>query len=42
MGNPTIIERLRELIGHIAWHVFLWSIHMTSEQYVAYVVDEIE
>ena len=33
MSNPTLIDRVRWFIGGIAWDVFLWSIHMTNEQY---------
>lgn len=33
MGNPTFIDRVRGVIGALAWRVFLWSIRMTDEQY---------
>lgn len=31
--EPTLLDNVRGLIGHIAWFVFLWSIKMTDEQY---------
>lgn len=25
MGQPTKIERLKKIIGHFAWKVFIWA-----------------
>lgn len=34
MGKQSFRDRVREFIGGIAWDVFLWSIRMTTEQYL--------
>ena len=33
---PTIslLDRLKNFIGHIAYSIFLWSLSMTNEQYL--------
>ena len=33
MGKASILEKLRQFIGSIAWRVFLWSISSTEEIY---------
>ncbi len=37
MGNQTFMDRIRGIIGHVAWLVFLWSIRMTAEEFDSYV-----
>ena len=33
MGNGTIIEKIKEIITHIVWPIFLWSVGHTAESY---------
>jgi len=33
MGELTILDRIREFIGDIAWNVFLWSHRWTEDKY---------
>lgn len=35
MTNQTLGEKIREFIGRLGWKIFLWSIHMTQEQYLS-------
>ncbi len=34
MDEQTILEKIKELIGKVAWRLFLWSISMTQEEYL--------
>lgn len=31
--NYTLADRIRDIIGNIAWKVFLWSIQETEDKY---------
>lgn len=33
MGKLRILDRIRNVVGSIAWKVFLWSIRMTEDEY---------
>ena len=33
MGKGTIIEKIKEIITHIVWPIFLWSVDHTEESY---------
>lgn len=37
MGEPSVIDRIREWVGSIAFDIYLWSMRMTAEQYHALV-----
>lgn len=32
MGNPTIIDRLRDWIGRLGWDLFIWANYGGKEQ----------
>jgi hypothetical protein len=38
MGTQSFLASVREFIGGIGWHVFLWSIKMTDEEYIDAVI----
>lgn len=38
MGTPSLWDKVRMLIGDIAWRVFLWSIRMSQDEYIALLV----
>ena len=33
MGEETLLDKVRSIIGAFAWKIFLWSIEMTAEEY---------
>ena len=33
MGEETIKEKIKRIVGSIAWPIFLWSINRTAEDY---------
>lgn len=33
IGEDTIWDKIRQLIGRISWKLFLWANRMTAEQY---------
>jgi hypothetical protein len=39
MGTPTFLERVKRFIGDIAWAVFLRSMGMKEEEYIALLVN---
>ena len=40
MGKQSLLDRVREWIGGVAFRVFLWSIRMTQDQYIDAIVEE--
>jgi len=34
MGNPTLVDKIKTIIGKISFRIFLWSIGMTKENYI--------
>ena len=35
MAQQSILDKVREWIGGVAWSIFLWSARMTEEEYFA-------
>jgi len=33
MGEETLFDKIRNLIGSVSWRIFLWSVKMTANQY---------
>jgi hypothetical protein len=33
MGKLTIIDRIKSLISSIGWHLFIWGLGITKEEY---------
>ena len=40
MTKPTLFDTIREWIGGIAFHVFLWSIRMTEDEYIDIILED--
>jgi hypothetical protein len=40
MGQPSLLDRLREWIGGIAFDVFLWAYRMTNDEYLEMVYED--
>lgn len=40
MGKQSIFDRLRSWIGGVGFQIFLWSIHMTQDQYIEYICEQ--
>ena len=40
MDKQSFFNNIRQLLGRIAWRVFLWSIKMTQEEYIAEILRE--
>ncbi len=34
MGEKTVLEKIKELIGKIAYRLLLWSLNMTEKEYL--------
>ena len=42
MSSSSIWDNIRELVGRVAWLVFLWSIKMTKERYWESIAKSLE
>lgn len=40
MGKLTFLDKIRNIIGKVAWKVFLWSIQMTQDNYWSIICDQ--
>jgi nitrogen fixation-related uncharacterized protein len=40
MGQPTLLDKIREFIGGIGFRVFLWSINSTQDEYIEMILED--
>ena len=40
MGKQSLLDRIREWIGGIAFDVFLWANRMTQDEYFAMILED--
>ena len=33
MGKPSLVDRFKMMVGCVSWHLFLWSVDCTQEEY---------
>lgn len=34
MGKLSLIKRMKEFVGNVAWKIFLWASEMTEDEYI--------
>jgi len=40
MGNSPFTDKIRELVGSVGWHLFLWGIGMSGDEYRRQIFEE--
>ena len=40
MGEETTWDKIKVVIGYIGWKIFLWSIGMTSREYIKAIYEQ--
>jgi hypothetical protein len=40
MGRITVLDRIREFIGRIAFSIFLWAYRMSEDEYRSEILED--